>query len=285
MGPRRPFGRQLQHAGPQGGEQATTRRHGGGCVPVPEAVEAVEVRHHPRPGPGVVLGQHGVAGAQAEDEAPGVPGVERRHRRRQLRRGCRPDAHDPARHRHRARGVQQPPESAGQAALETPRAPQRAVAEGLHVRGDVERRLVVGAPAATPPDPHATQVHGFQCRSPPSDGPGAVASRYGLPVRDGVPQNRGAWELEAENWLRWARTPGHDAYWFYRDAFFETLVPPPGRLTVEVGCGEGRVTRDLRGRRHRVVSVDGAPTLLRVRGGVGPRGPLHPVRRGVTAAR
>ena len=23
------------------------------------------------------------------------------------------------------------------------------------------------------------------------------------------------WEQEAENWVRWARTPGHDAYWHY----------------------------------------------------------------------
>ncbi len=48
--------------------------------------------------------------------------------------------------------------------------------------------------------------------------------------------------MEAENWVRWARTPGHDAYWYYRDAFFDLIVPTPGRTTVEVGCGEGRVT-------------------------------------------
>jgi hypothetical protein len=23
------------------------------------------------------------------------------------------------------------------------------------------------------------------------------------------------WEQEAENWVRWTRTPGHDAYWYY----------------------------------------------------------------------
>ena len=41
------------------------------------------------------------------------------------------------------------------------------------------------------------------------------------------------WEDQAENWLAWVRTPGHDAYWSYRDAFFP-LVPPPGRWTLEV---------------------------------------------------
>ena len=75
--------------------------------------------------------------------------------------------------------------------------------------------------------------------------------------------NREAWEAEAENWTRFARTPGHDPYWYYRDSFFDGFVPPPGHATLEVGCGEGRVTRDLVERGHRVVSVDGSPTLLR----------------------
>jgi 2-polyprenyl-3-methyl-5-hydroxy-6-metoxy-1,4-benzoquinol methylase len=66
--------------------------------------------------------------------------------------------------------------------------------------------------------------------------------------------NRSAWEAEAANWGRWARTPGHDAYWYYRDAFFDAIVPPPGAATIEVGCGEGRVTRDLARRGHRVAA-------------------------------
>jgi len=52
------------------------------------------------------------------------------------------------------------------------------------------------------------------------------------------------WEREAEHWIAWARTPGHDSYVLYRDAFF-ALVPDPGRATLELGRGEGRVTRDL----------------------------------------
>ena len=46
------------------------------------------------------------------------------------------------------------------------------------------------------------------------------------------------WREEATRWAAWARAPQHDAYWYYRDAFF-ALVPPPGRFTLEVGCGEG----------------------------------------------
>jgi ubiquinone/menaquinone biosynthesis C-methylase UbiE len=73
---------------------------------------------------------------------------------------------------------------------------------------------------------------------------------------------RTEWEDEAHNWVRWARTPGHDAYWAYRGSFFDKIVPPAGTRTVELGCGEGRVTRDLAERGHRTVGVELAPTLV-----------------------
>jgi SAM-dependent methyltransferase len=73
----------------------------------------------------------------------------------------------------------------------------------------------------------------------------------------------GEWEPDAENWIRWARTPGHDAYWYYRDYFFDQLVPPRGRRCVEIGCGEGRVARDLASRGHEVVGIDSSLGLLR----------------------
>jgi SAM-dependent methyltransferase len=69
------------------------------------------------------------------------------------------------------------------------------------------------------------------------------------------------WEDEARNWIAWARTPGHDAYWDYSPLFFE-LVPRARRATLEVGCGEGRMARDLGDRGHRVTAVDSSPTLL-----------------------
>ena len=72
-----------------------------------------------------------------------------------------------------------------------------------------------------------------------------------------------SWEHEAENWVRWVRTPGHDAYWYYRDSFLDGIVPPPGRQTLEIGCGEGRVTRDLSARGHHVAAIDKSPTLVR----------------------
>jgi SAM-dependent methyltransferase len=69
------------------------------------------------------------------------------------------------------------------------------------------------------------------------------------------------WEGRAAEWLAWARTPEFDAYWGYREAFF-ALVPPPAGRTLEVGCGEGRVSRDLTARGHRVTALDASPTLL-----------------------
>ena len=71
----------------------------------------------------------------------------------------------------------------------------------------------------------------------------------------------GGFESRADQWLAWARTPGHDAYWHYRDAFF-ALLPPPGGRVLEIGCGEGRVTRDLTARGHSVTALDASPTLL-----------------------
>lgn len=71
-----------------------------------------------------------------------------------------------------------------------------------------------------------------------------------------------AWEQEAENWIRWARTPGHDTYWrFHRDQFL-TLLPPPVKLTVDIGCGEGRLSRDLKTLGHNVIGIDASQTLI-----------------------
>ena len=67
-------------------------------------------------------------------------------------------------------------------------------------------------------------------------------------------------EEQAEAWIALARHED-DAYWFFRDAFFE-LVPEPGERTIEIGCGEGRVVRDLDARGHRVVGIDSSSRLL-----------------------
>ncbi|TME55655.1 MAG: class I SAM-dependent methyltransferase [Chloroflexi bacterium] len=73
-----------------------------------------------------------------------------------------------------------------------------------------------------------------------------------------------AWEAVAGDWAAWARRPGHDSYWrFHRQPFFQ-LLPAPGRLTLDIGCGEGRVARDLKSLGHNVVAVDVSPTMVRL---------------------
>jgi SAM-dependent methyltransferase len=73
---------------------------------------------------------------------------------------------------------------------------------------------------------------------------------------------REAWEDEAQDWLAWARTPGHDA-WFWRFNWpaFARLLPPAGPATLDLGCGEGRAGRLLAETGHRLTGVDGSPTL------------------------
>jgi SAM-dependent methyltransferase len=87
----------------------------------------------------------------------------------------------------------------------------------------------------------------------------------GLPLGEG-------WQRHADEWITWART-GLDSYdTFHRDAFLP-LIPPPGRLTVDVGCGEGRVSRDLRALGHRVLAVDLSLAMTRAAA----THPEHPV--------
>lgn len=70
------------------------------------------------------------------------------------------------------------------------------------------------------------------------------------------------WEEQAENWVRWARSPNHDSYWDYGPAF-HSLLPAPLGWTLEMGCGEGRVARDLQQRGYRVVGLDLSETLVK----------------------
>ena len=73
---------------------------------------------------------------------------------------------------------------------------------------------------------------------------------------------RAAWEEHAAQFVAWARKPNHDSYWlFHRDQFLE-LLPPPGRRTLDLGCGEGRLSRDLKVLGHTVVALDASPTMV-----------------------
>lgn len=73
------------------------------------------------------------------------------------------------------------------------------------------------------------------------------------------------WDRQADAWGRFARTPGHD---IYHEGFnfpaFLSLVPPPGRRTLDLGCGEGRVGAELERRGHTVVGVDSSPAMVKM---------------------
>jgi SAM-dependent methyltransferase len=74
-----------------------------------------------------------------------------------------------------------------------------------------------------------------------------------------------AWEAKARDWARFARSPEHDHFfWSFNGPRFLELIPSPGRFTLDVACGEGRLGRLLRERGHRVVGVDASPAMARL---------------------
>ncbi len=68
-------------------------------------------------------------------------------------------------------------------------------------------------------------------------------------------------EREANSWIAGRGRPATTSTGATASNLF-ALVPEPGVATLEIGCGEGRVSRELGARGHRVTAVDVAPTLL-----------------------
>ncbi len=74
-----------------------------------------------------------------------------------------------------------------------------------------------------------------------------------------------AWDEHAEAWARWSRTPGHDYHYERLNLpAFLALLPAPGKLTVDLACGEGRLGRALAELGHVVVGVDSSPAMVRL---------------------
>lgn len=70
------------------------------------------------------------------------------------------------------------------------------------------------------------------------------------------------WESESARWVAWVRRPGHDSFdQFHRERFLE-LLPAPGRATLDLGCGEGRLGRALRPLGHVTFELDRSPSLI-----------------------
>ncbi len=84
-------------------------------------------------------------------------------------------------------------------------------------------------------------------------------------MTDQIERLSDSWDAHAHEWIKWVRAPGRqDSYWRFHRKRFLALVPPrAGRLTVDIGCGEGRVGRDLQRLGHTVLGVDLSSTMCR----------------------
>jgi SAM-dependent methyltransferase len=69
------------------------------------------------------------------------------------------------------------------------------------------------------------------------------------------------WTRIAAEWLAWARTPNHDAFWAYRASLVAFIGLGAGEA-LDVGCGEGRVSRVLKDCGYRVTAIDPVETLV-----------------------
>jgi SAM-dependent methyltransferase len=73
-----------------------------------------------------------------------------------------------------------------------------------------------------------------------------------------------SWNEHAQEWIDWVRAPDcQDSYWrFHRDRFL-SLVPPlkPDQVIIDIGCGEGRVARDLQQLDRTVLGIDLSPAM------------------------
>ena len=70
-----------------------------------------------------------------------------------------------------------------------------------------------------------------------------------------MPPDREHWRRIAREWSLWARTPGHDAFWAYRGALAAFIGRGEGDA-LDLGCGEGRVSRELTALGWRVTATD-----------------------------
>ncbi|WP_406872308.1 class I SAM-dependent methyltransferase [Aminobacter sp. P9b] len=74
-------------------------------------------------------------------------------------------------------------------------------------------------------------------------------------------QDERYWTGVAEQWIAWARAPGHDAFWAYRKGLVDFIGKGSGRA-LEVGCGEGRVSRELKALGYHVTATDAVAAMV-----------------------
>ena len=80
-----------------------------------------------------------------------------------------------------------------------------------------------------------------------------------------------AWNAAAHEWAHRIRE-GMGGRVHVHDASIYELLPPPAGLTLDLGCGEGRLTRELGTRGYDVVGVDASTALVDEARSVDPSG-------------
>jgi SAM-dependent methyltransferase len=80
-----------------------------------------------------------------------------------------------------------------------------------------------------------------------------------------------AWNAAAHDWAHRVRE-GIGGRVHLHDASIHELLPPPRGLTVDVGCGEGRLTRELSQRGYDAVGIDASSALVDEARAVDPAG-------------
>lgn len=73
--------------------------------------------------------------------------------------------------------------------------------------------------------------------------------------------DREHWSKVAAQWIAWARAPNHDPFWSYRAQLLDFIGRGTGEA-LDVGCGEGRISRALKECGRRVTATDAVPEML-----------------------
>jgi len=69
------------------------------------------------------------------------------------------------------------------------------------------------------------------------------------------------WSRVAAEWTKWARAPDHDEFWAYRASLLAFVGHGAGDA-LDMGCGEGRVSRVLKDCGYRVTAADPVEQLV-----------------------
>ena len=69
------------------------------------------------------------------------------------------------------------------------------------------------------------------------------------------------WSRIADEWVAWARTPNHDVFWAYRAALLAFIGRGEGEA-LDIGCGEGRISRVLKDCGYRVTATDPVAAMI-----------------------